>query len=43
MTEPLAKYERHLREWAKADPERRMPYVERALHVAPTKRAANVE
>jgi len=43
MSEPMSDYERHLREWAKADPERLMPYVERALRVAPTKRAANVE
>ena len=32
-------HERSLRDWAKADPERLMPYVERALKVAEVKRA----
>tara|TARA_R100001443_G_scaffold49693_2_gene61994 strand:+ start:680 stop:799 length:120 start_codon:yes stop_codon:yes gene_type:complete len=36
-------YEQHLREWAKADPERLMPYVERALRTAEAKREQNVE
>lgn len=31
-------HERYLKEWAKADPERRMPYVERALRAAEAKR-----
>ncbi len=39
MSDPMSEYEQHLRVWAKADPERLMPYVERALRIAKIKQA----
>ena len=38
MPKPISEHEQHLRAWAEADPERRTPYVERALRAAEAKR-----